>query len=144
MATKATGAKLKRQDVYASNGSGAYTQITKAKNIQFDIQWETEDTSDLDLPGDWTTNETTVRTIQPVTFDLYFEPGNATHDEITGILNDFANDTLRFWQVQLRTGKARQFEGKVTQIGEAVQAKGLIMTRVTITPRGALTYATAA
>jgi len=144
MATKATGAKLKRQNTYASDGSGAYTQITKAKNIQFDIQWEIEDTSDLDLVSDYTTNETTVRSIQPVTFDLYFEPANATHDEITGLISDFVGDVLRFWQVQLRTGKARQFEGKVTGISEAIQAKGLIMTRVTITPRGAVTYATAA
>ena len=141
MPTKAQLTKLKRQNTYLADGTGAYTQVTRCKNFTYGLNKEVTDTTDLD--DDWRDNETSLNSQQPVNFELFFEPGNAMHDEISGLLYDYMNDNLRFWELQPRTGKARRFEGKVTTCEEAYSIGEQVVMKVTITPRGPVTFVTA-
>lgn len=136
---KAQGTKLKRQNVYAEDGTGAYTMVPKCRNFTYGQNADVTDLTTLD-DEDWTDNDTSMKSQQPVNFELLLDPSHAMHDETTGIIKNFKDDDLLFWELQPRAGKARRFLGKVTTCEEAYQTREHVVMKVTITPRKAPAY----
>lgn len=112
-------------EVHDINGPAAKTDIT--------------DVTNQSSPGGFEEVIPTIRRSGEITFDINYNPDDATHDNVTGIQADLNNKTLRYWRVTYPvTNKKRTFTGYVIGFQEKAPINGVLTASLTIKITGQL------
>lgn len=104
------------------------------------VSLATEDATHLDSPDYYTEVIATLKTGQPWTATLQWNPDDATHDELTGVrakLEARALTTFRIDTTAAELTKGIAIDGYVTELGNVtISPTGIMTQSFTVTPSG--------
>lgn len=132
MKYSAYGTKLKR-------GNTEIAQILSISGATLSL--DTADVTSHDGSG-WEEVVATILRSGEVTFEIAYDPGEATHKNVSGgLLHDLANRTLATWTIVLPSTPAANitFSGYVTNFDPTMPTDDALKASVTIKPTGAVT-----
>ena len=117
-------------------GGGAFTTIAQVLDIsgpEFTV--DTEETTNQSSPGGYEEFIPTIKRSGNVTFDVLYDPGNATHeDTATGLLFVMVNRKLRGFRLLMPVTPVKQWNllGYVVGFGQANAVAGTQRASITI------------
>jgi hypothetical protein len=119
-------------------GDGAtpenFTTVTEVKDIKGPgITVDTTDVTNQSSPGG--VEEVVTSIIRPgeVDFDCHFQPSDATHDAVTGLLADLNSRVLRHWRVIIPNQVRKwTFSGFVTGFAQNAPVGGVLIASLKI------------
>jgi hypothetical protein len=95
---------------------------------------DTEETTNQSSPGGFEEFIPTIKRSGEVTFDVNYDPSDATHDATTGLVAAYQNRTKKNWRLLIPTTPAKRwdFSGYVTGFEQANPVAGIQRASVTI------------
>lgn len=93
----AFGTLLKRGDGASPEAFTTVAEITNISGIGFSR--DTADMTHHTSPGKWEEVKQTIKRWKEIQFEFNYIPGNATHNNATGLLGAFNSDTIGNWQI---------------------------------------------
>lgn len=95
---------------------------------------DTEETTNQSSAGAFEEFIATIKRSGELTFDVNFDPDDATHNQTTGLVAAYQNRTLKNWRVLMPTNPARRWDlkGIVTGMGMTAPVAGVLRSSVTI------------
>jgi predicted secreted protein len=121
-----------------SKGDGGspenFTTVTEVKDIKGpQLKLDTVDVTNQSSPGGYEEIVATIRRSGEVTFDVQFQPADATHDAVTGVIADLNNRVLRNWRLNF-PNQARKwsFAAYVTGFEETAPVAGILTASLTL------------
>lgn len=132
------------------NGESPSEEFTKVAQVKdLDGPGMSRDTIDVtthDSPSGYREFLASLRDGGEITFDIEYDPGDASHDQTTGLLSLFGEDKTRNWMlifpVTAVTGYwGYKFKGLVTGFAPKAPVGGSLTASLTIKVAGAVTQA---
>lgn len=123
-------------------GGEVFTTIAEVKDIEgLDITLNSEDATNHSSPGAWEEFIATTLAAGPVTFDVNFIPGHATHSYSAGLIKDAVNKTKRNFQLVLPSTTTWAFAAFVEKVAPKAPVKGILTATITLKVTGQPTLA---
>lgn len=124
----------------------AFSTIAELRSIPFpQLQGERIDVTTHDSPGFVRQFVSGLDDLPAATFDINWLPGNATHDETTGLLSVQRSKAVRVFKVTLPTAvsptKVFTFSGQVLQFNPTVPVDNVMQASIQLQPSAAPTIA---
>jgi hypothetical protein len=130
-----TGTLLQMDD----GGGITFTTIAQVMDIDGPtISVDTEETTNQSSPGGYEEVIPTIKRSGEVTFDVLFDPSDATHDATTGMIFVLNGRLKRSFREVFPTTPSKRwnFTGYITNIGTAAPVAGLLRAPITIKVTG--------
>jgi hypothetical protein len=117
-------------------GGVSFTTIGAVRDISGPaMTTDTEDATTHSSAGGFAETLPTLRHAGEVTFDILFDPSDATHDGTTGLLSLQASRAKRSFRMAMPTNPAKRwnFQGYITGVSIAAPVSGMLTASITIT-----------
>ena len=126
----------------------AFSTVAELRTLPFpQLQGDRIDVTTHDSPGFVRQFVSGLDDIPAQTFEINWLPGNATHDETTGLLSLQRSKAQRVFKVTLPTAvsppKVFTFTGQVLQFNPTVPIDNVMQVQIQLQPSGAPTIASA-
>lgn len=119
-------------------GDGAapenFTTVSEAKDLTGPtFKVDVTDVTNQSSPGGYEEKMPSIKRSGDATFDVHFQPSDATHDANTGLLAALNNRTLKNWRITIpNTAKMWRFAGYVTGLQAKMPVAGVMTGSITI------------
>jgi hypothetical protein len=147
MSTALPGPGFLLQVADATGGSGHYTTIHEVKEIKaLPLSVDIFDVTNQSSPGGYEEVVPTIRRSGETSFDVNFDPNDATHDSITGLQFLLNSKTKRGYQLLLPSpysGNVPQWFGFVVGFDITAPVAGVLMAACKIKVTGQPTWGAA-
>lgn len=117
-----------------ADASGSYTTVTEVKDIKGPMfQTDIHDVTNQSSPNGYEEVVPTIKRPGQITFDVQFQPNDATHDQVTGLLADLDARVLRSWYI-LIPGNARKwaFTAYVVKFDQTMPVIGVLLAAISL------------
>jgi len=122
------------------DGGGVnFTTIAQVGDISGpEVSVDTEETTNQSSPGGYEEVIPTIKRSGEVTFPVWWDPNDATHDATTGIYYVLNNRLKRSFREIFPTNPVKRwnFTGYITNLGNTAEVAGLLTANVTIKVTG--------
>jgi len=137
----ARGAQLKMGD---GGGTEVFTAIAQVISIGGpSLSLDTEDATDHGSPGGWEEMVATILRSGTVDLDIHYDPADATHEAVTGLISKLKNRTLTNFQLVFADTAATQWDFAAFVVGFNPDDphEGKLTASVSLKPSGQPTLA---
>ena len=116
-------------------GPEVFTTVAQVMDIEGpEFSTDTEETTNQSSPGGFEEFIATIKRSGELTFDVNFDPSDATHNATTGLIAAYQNRTKKNWRLLMPVSPAKRwdFAGIVTGMGQSNPVAGILRSSVTI------------
>lgn len=126
------------------DGGGSFTTIAGVLDIQGPgLSSDTEDATNHGSAGGWEEVLPTIKRSGEVTFDILYDPADATHDPTTGLLAELKNQSKTTYKLVFTDAATTtwQFDAYTLEFGPSTPVSGLLKASLRLKLTGQPTLA---